>query len=270
MTRARAAVQLLVLSATAFVLLRAQSHGAGGDVTFKSHSSVCGQPISDAVLMMKPGMVRHEMRMPEGRTYINIYDCPRQRLIKVDDHTHTYMVLKLNRARPPQSSESDKEDAATLTRTIDLHDTGERRDFFGFTARHIQGTTTEKGGTGACARDGSSSVWIDGWYIDPPVQGSCYWPTVHDMFNHPDQGCSNPVKVKVTGVNFLGYTMQNNSGPSKDEKNMVIRNETTSASTAQLDPSLFEPPTGYREVHTYRELYGDQLPNTAQSASPQR
>ena len=90
------------------------------------------------------------------------------------------------------------------------------------------------------------------------------------MFNHPDQGCSNPVKVEVTGVNFLGYAMQNNSSPSKDEKKMVIRNETTGASTAQLDPSLFEPPAGYREVHTYRELYGDQFPNTAQSASPQR
>ena len=265
--RTRASVLLLVLSATAFVLLRAQSHRAAGDVTFKSHTSVCGQPISDAVLMMKQGMFRHEMRMPEGRTYINIYDCPRQRLIKVDDHTHTYMVLKLNLARPPQSSQSPEEDAGTLTRTVDLHDTGERRDFFGFTARHIQGRSTEKGGRGACARDGSPSVWIDGWYIDPPVQG-CYWPAVHDMFNHPNSGCTDAVKVKVTGIDFLGYAMQDNTSPRKDEKNMVIRNETTSASTAQLDPALFEPPTGYQEVHTYRELYGNQFPNTALSASP--
>jgi len=261
------AVLLSALSGTGLVLLRAQSHPRSGDLVFKSNTSVCGKPISDEVLMIKGGMFRREMHIADGSTFIEIYDCPRQRLIRVHDRTRTYMIRKL---APSQMSQPDNsyegEAAATLTRTVDIHDTGERRDFFGFTARHIQGTTTDKGGTGKCARDGSKHVWIDGWYIDPPVEG-CYWPTVHDKFKQNDPECPDRVTVKVTGLDKLGYSMLDDVGPPPPENKILsIHTETTSVSRAPLDLSLFEPPAEYKEVHTYRQLYGDDIPKIAKDA----
>ena len=259
---------LLILSITAFVLLRAQSQKGAQDLTLKNRTSICGRAFSEIVLVMKPGKFRREMRLDSGNTYVNLYDCSKLLHFEVNDRNRTYIVHKMSSA-PPSTEKLGQiqADPATLTRTVDLHDTGERREFFGFTARHIKGTLTDKGGTGRCAKNGSFSVWLDGWYIDPPVPG-CYWPTAQQMFRHPDPGCTDPVKVRVTDIDSLGYSMLDDLRPNNDER-LSIHTETTSVSREPLDPNLFEVPAGYKEVHTYKEFGTEQTPATAQSSAPQ-
>lgn len=254
-SRISIAIVTLVFSGVP-LLFYAQSNGTSGDLTFKSHISVCGNPISDNVLMIKDGKFRFETRVASGGTAVDIYDCPRRRWIQVSDRNRTFMVRELEPPKLQPSSSKTEESSEKVTRTVDLRDTGERKDFFGYSARHLKWTIVDKGES--CH---NTTIYGQGWYIDPPVEG-CYWRTLRKTFSHPGLACKGRVTVTGPDLDKLAYPMVDDT--SLDEHfSMTIHDEVTGVSNTPLDPKLFEVPAGYKQVDTYRELIGDQAMDKA-------
>jgi hypothetical protein len=143
-----------------------------------------------------------------------------------------------------------------LTVTLDTVDTGERREMFGHTTRHIITRETRVASPGACSQ--SSEEERDGWYIDLDVRESCMkWKAnyatafVTSSTNH----CSDETKVQRTGVEETGYPLQlkttyrDRLPVSGQEANLT---QVTELVEGPLDPGLFEVPEGFKRVWQLR------------------
>src|SRR5438874_3087209 len=250
----RAAFLMILFCGFSCAWLQAQSDKAAGDLTFRSHTTVCDKPLSDNVLMIKNGKFRLETHVGSGDTAVDIYDCPGRRRIQVNDRDRTFLIRELGAPQLHQASLESETPEAEVTRILDLHDTGERKDFFGYSARHIKGTVSDQGES--CAKDFRGKLYWDAWYIDPPVNG-CFWGSLPKKLSYPSYGCKGRVKVKVTGIGDPGYPLLHLS--SLDQHfSMVIRDEVTSVSHGPIDPALFKVPAGYMQVETLRELTGKE------------
>lgn len=125
---------------------------------------------------------------------------------------------------------------------IESRDTGERRQMFGYPARRF--ITTDRRHTEFQDKPPSEflETVTDGWYLDVP-----FWtPKPHvavavltaDNPSHPNV----PPKIEVTR---LGPTPK---GLPVWEKRGDSLMEVTELSHAELDPKLFEPPSGFRRA----------------------
>jgi hypothetical protein len=137
-------------------------------------------------------------------------------------------------------------------------DTGERKTFFGYTARHIKGTIATEG-SGACKSNLNATT--DGWYVDLPDLQGCQPKYDQNFRSGMERGsCSDNVTVKFSGVEKLGFPVVLDTTVDHDGRPTTIHQETTDLSTAPLDASLFEVPAGYKKVNTYQELMGFGVP----------
>jgi len=141
-------------------------------------------------------------------------------------------------------------------------DTGERKDFFGHTARHI--ITTEK----QIPLEGSSSqaqqTVKDGWYIDLDTSISCDWwriPPGKRVYTHAFLTAGNmpiekrefvdhgqpetgfPIELKMSSTAAIALP-----NGAKREDTTVTEMRVTLFVEDPLDPALFTIPTGFRQV----------------------
>jgi len=145
-------------------------------------------------------------------------------------------------------------------------DTGERKELFGHTARHV--VTTRRVIPLAGAKRGADTTVTDGWYIDLNTRISCEpsWrsarsghafgtvqrqgeegdmPAFRDI-GEPERGFAVASKGTMSGTITLpdGSMRQHVS---------TWETEVTELSTAAIDPALFEIPSGFRLVERIRE-----------------
>jgi hypothetical protein len=158
-----------------------------------------------------------------------------------------------------------------LTETTTVTDTGERREMFGFTARHLKTVTVWEAEPKRCngpelRRD------TDGWYIDllygidcsPDLSGSITRGYSLDgkCFSEYLFKRSYWLEHKRHGQASLGYplleTTRWNTGKGKSD---VTTTEVLELSTEELSPSLFEVPEGYAklEIEQYRPSLLDRV-----------
>lgn len=154
----------------------------------------------------------------------------------------------------------------TLTETLTATDTGERREMFGFTARHVKTAITWVGNPETC-KGPEMKIEIDGWYVDLLYGIDC----------SPDLSGSIPrTRLLPSGKCFSEYAFKRpylmerkRSGPwtpgfplieiitsSNDKGGVeVTTDEVTELSTEQLDAALFEAPAGFTvlEIKPYRK-----------------
>ena len=92
----------------------------------------------------------------------------RDRVFMLDLAAHEYITYETN---PHGSTVAMKrpmvDSGGTLKIWVENTDTGERKEFFGHTARHIITHETRVAGPGACSKPSVSET--DGWYIDGSV-----------------------------------------------------------------------------------------------------
>jgi len=132
-------------------------------------------------------------------------------------------------ARPPRTRESGK----TVKVYYETIDTGERKQFFGYTAKHLLRRERHVAEPGACGQ--TYELERDGWYIPPAksdttqaylIAGSSY--LCHDtIVKHGDP---SPLEVPVL------------------ETNGSVTREILELSHDPLDKSLFEIPSGFQKV----------------------
>lgn len=245
---------------------------SAADMKAKSRMSMQGMSF-DSTNYVKGARERREMNMM-GMQTTQIYQCDLHRMAMINDKNRTYMITQLGEveespaetsstpAHPKSSKAAPQADAGpggTITITANSTDTGERKDFFGYKARHVK--TQMKSEASADAKCGANmEMQSDGWYIDfKEQQMICSNNPRAAMAGRADgggSGCPDKVRIKGSGFARMGYPVSTEMTMIANGQQMKMKQETLELTTTTLDPALFEIPPGYKEVHSYRDLMG--------------
>src|SRR5947208_3389329 len=130
-----------------------------GDFKITIKQSMSGQEMTSTT-MIKGLRERSEMSMPgmpAGMGMTTITECDLKRTIKINDNARKYMIEAMDTGEgeaPPTSagpvSGGPSRRGGVVTVTTNTVDTGERKDMFGFTARHMRQTMIMESSPDAC------------------------------------------------------------------------------------------------------------------------
>ena len=129
-----------------------------------------GQPM-DTTVYVKEDSIRTETLVSPGMTITNITQCGESQVIQINERTKAYLITPIARDSASGLRSRDSEDEShqdTANFVEELRDTGDRKDYFRRSARHLTVEFASTAERPACMNYLQSSV--DGWYIDIP------WP----------------------------------------------------------------------------------------------
>ena len=197
---------------------------------------------------------------------VNITQCDLRRGIQLNTNTKTYMVNPFatvsQTTTKPAGPAADKagvvQTGGHITTTVTIKDTGERKQMFGYTARHLIITMETVSSPDACNKM-NSKMQTDGWYIDAAFALDCDNGAAYQNYNPTRKagGCQDKYDYKSVGTAKRGYpvyertTMFDENG--KEAYSMI--NEVVEFSQATLDAGLFDVPEGFREVSDASQMY---------------
>ena len=205
---------------------------------------------------------RNVMLMPAMQTYmIQPYDQP---------SSNSSAVAATQNSRPPLQQPAKK--GGVVTSTVTTRDTGERKQMFGYQARHIITTMAMESSPDACSKV-NTKMEIDGWYIDAAFALDCDLGSTYQPHrpNPTGDGCHDRYETKQVGAATKGFAVWEKTtmfGPNGAES-FSTTNEVVEFSQATLDQALFEIPEGYREVSDFSQMYAaPSVANIAAAANP--
>jgi hypothetical protein len=233
---------------------------ATADVKIKARQTMSGQSYENTTFIKGK---RQRSETMNGMM-INLTQCDLRRGVQLNSQTKTYMVNPFNDGAQPAGKSTavvDKNGVVQagghVTTTITTKDTGERKQMFGFTARHLIITMETVSSADACSKT-NTKMQMDGWYIDAEFVLDCdYGYQNYNNYSGRAGGCKDKYEVKTVGAAKRGYplyekmTMFDDSG--KETYSMV--NEVVELSKATLDAALFEIPADFREVQDASQMY---------------
>ena len=242
-------------------------------VKYKVTMNVGGQPHStESVTMIKGARERSESSMGYGYDQINITQCDLKRTIQINDKVRKYLITPMEvdtstatsspTPAPPQPTGPTRA-GGIITYTTSAIDTGERREMFGFTARHVKSSTTIQSSPDACNAQ-SYRTEVDGWYIDLSVDFNCNVGGPAATASRPPAvgGCRDQVKFRREGNGKIGYplieTMRMLDGSG--QVTFATSKEVLELSRESLDVALFDIPAGYTQAMSQQEMFA---PSTA-------
>ena len=234
---------------------------AMADVKVKTRQTMSGQ-VSENTSYIKGKRQRTEMM---NGTMISITQCDLGRDLQLNSQTKTYLVNLYDDGTPvPQAQPSTQQTKSvevtkggTMFVTTTIKDTGERKQMFGYTARHIIQTVETETSPDACLPS-KTKLEMDMWVIDAEFGLACtstrqYRPSA----NSNTGGCKDKIQQKTIGTAKSGYPvyqkMTSYDANGKESYSMI--QEVVELSKATLDASLFEAPADYREVKDHAEMY---------------
>ncbi len=203
--------------------------------------------------------------MGMGADVATIEQCDLGRNLQVNDKKKLYYVQDMGGGSTGGVSSGGKGPAGggpvtkggTITQTSAITDTGERKQMFGLTARHIKTTMTMESSPDACDKN-NMSMETDGWYVDLP-QFSCPISVPRNPYQAPRKsGCQDKTIVKSSGSGKLGFALEMTTtlktGGSEDGFSQTIT--TVDFSKATLEDALFNVPADYKLANSPQDLYG--------------
>lgn len=233
------------------------------DAKIKTKQIVGGQS-SENTTYIKGKRQRHEMGsgMP-----VSITQCDLGRDLQLLPSTKTYTISYYDNGTGANSGTATTTNGVvkaggTMYITTTIRDTGERKQMFGYTARHIIQTIVTEAGPDSCSPN-KTKMEVDMWVIDAEFGLACTQDRNYAPRYSANAGCRDKVVTKNLGSGKTGYplyqkmTMFDESG----KESMTMIQEVVELSKATLDASLFEIPADYREVKDASQMY-------AQAAMP--
>jgi hypothetical protein len=177
-------------------------------------------------------------------------------------------ALGLNTPQVPQSGKP------TLRIETTTRDTGERKEIFGYTARHVIANSKQIPLEGSHAE--AEDTVTDGWYIDLDSQISCepkfpkgavaYVYASGRGLPPPDTPQfvnvgvpENGFAVQLTRTSKSTFTLPDGT-KRKDELNFETR--VVQLEKGSIDPGVFEIPSGFKQVQNLERNPGQQTPPT--------
>jgi hypothetical protein len=241
------------------------------DLHIKKNISVGGNVVSTSDTSIKGSRTREANQGPAGST-VTLRQCDLKRTVTINESAQTYHV-----ANDPQDAAAAR--AAALATgapvpeisggkidvTTTITDTGERKQLYGYAARHLKVKVTQESSQNACTQVHQSFA-IDGWYADVSKElAGCNQlaPPVR-----PAQGCQDSIEEHHSGSGKAGYPLsQTITMPGADGTSTTVTIAVSELSKQTLDPALFDVPAGYRQVNSLAELNGAATqPQMAQQA----
>ncbi|HEX8187564.1 MAG TPA: hypothetical protein VF586_04385, partial [Pyrinomonadaceae bacterium] len=249
---------LLRAGRLALVLLCAAASAAEAraDVKIKSRQTMQGQTYEGATYIKGKRQRTEQM----GGQSVTIQQCDLRRDIQIMPQMRAYTVNPYDAgaaaANAPASSTGrtvERTRGGLVTSVITTKDTGERKQMFGYTARHLIITIETKSSPDSC-NPVDSKMETDGWYIDAAFQLECDAERAGRYYS-PQQagGCRDRYETKQVGTARRGFpvwekmTMFGKDG----RESFSVVNEVVELSQATLDAALFEAPADYREVKDF-------------------
>lgn len=254
-------VFLLAFSAVAY----------GQNYKIKQTVTMGGQP-SESTVYVKGQRKRTESGgiMGMGADVADIEQCDLRRDVKVNDKKKLYVIEPFDddndapaatvaANRPAPTPKPSPRKGGTLTVMTNTVDTGERKQMFGLTARHIKMTMSMKSSPDACSKMNMSAE-SDGWYVDLPAF-SCAIRTFRRPetadYQRSSSGCRDRVIAQATGGGKMGFALTETYTMNSDGGMAFTRTtETLEFSKVTLDDALFNIPAGYSEANSTGDLYG--------------
>jgi hypothetical protein len=205
--------------------------------------------------------------MGMGADVATIEQCDLKQNVKVNDKKKLYTVEPFdtdNEAPSPRPAAGARpkpqptKRGGTVTYVNNITDTGERKQMFGVTARHLKTSMSMEASPDACSK-ADMKMESDGWYIDLP-EFSCpvnFRPQTMPNYQAPQGGCQDHIVSRSTGSGKLGFPLQETRTMSMGgDQSFSQTTETIEFSRAPLEQSLFDVPTGYAIASDSQQLYG--------------
>lgn len=261
---------LVAVSSTAFVAQRpgarpAAPRPAANDLKIKYRVTTSGQPM-ETTTMLKGSRERSEMKMGYGMDIINITQCDLKRTVQISEQAKKYVITPMETAASSGNSGGDTgptsssppQRGGVVTYNTTAVDTGERKEMFGFTARHVKSSLSIESSPDAC-NPTKMRMETDGWYIDLTFGLHCETGGVQMMGRPPSGGgCRDQMRFNRQGAARTGYALTETTtmyGPNGQVMYSSTK-EVVELSREPLDAALFDVPTGYVETQNTQELYG--------------
>ena len=238
-------------------------------ITFKQNMG--GQEMQSTT-MIKGLRERNETSMnmagmPAGMNLgqVTITECDLKRTIQINDRARKYMIVPMetdsgegvSSADMGPSTSGGSRRGGVVTMTINTVDTGERKEMFGFTARHLKQTMMSQSSPDACQQQ-NMKIERDGWYINLEYGLNCgsERPPQTGRMTAP-QGCRDRYQFKHTGPSNLGYPLiETTTIYGTDGSAMTtMTKEVVELSRQPLDAAIFDVPAGYTEAKSQQEMY---------------
>jgi hypothetical protein len=213
--------------------------------------------------------VKGQRQRTESPQMTTIQQCDLHRSVYINDRTKMYYIMSDNDASEtataspaqPSTPQGPTRRGAVVNVTENITDTGERKQMFGFTARHIKTRNVTDAPPEAC-NPGHTESESDGWYIDLAAGMSCDTDRpVPPPSRRVRPDCADQYRVRRAGAGRLGFpvmvTTTYKSAGQGDESmagGITSAMEATDISTVTLDPSLFEIPAGYQQASSMMEM----------------
>jgi hypothetical protein len=240
---------LLTISEIASADTKVKSRQTSGGQTYENTSYIKGK--------------RQRSETNNGQMIV-IQQCDLRRNIQIMPAAKAYMIQPYDEpstttaTTPSSTSEPTAvKKGGLVTSTVTTKDTGERKQMFGYTARHIVTTMEMKSSPDACSTN-NTKMEIDGWYIDAAFALDCDSSRAYTNYTPKvSGGCRDRYETKTIGTAKKGYPVWEKMtmfGPNGTES-FSTTNEVIEFSQATLDPSLFDVPEGYREVQDFASAF---------------
>lgn len=196
---------------------------------------------------------------------IMLQQCDLRRNIQIMPAAKAYVVQSYDQPATSNTANSTSpsyqpgttKKGGVVTSTVTTRDTGERKQMFGYTARHIITTMVTDSTPDACSPM-KSKMEIDGWYIDAAFALDCDVSAAYKPYRpQAASGCQDRYETKQVGMAKKGFPVWEKTTmfePSGAESFSSI-NEVVEFSQAMLDASLFDVPEGYREVKDFASAF---------------
>ncbi|MGH9881142.1 MAG: hypothetical protein ACRD6N_06870, partial [Pyrinomonadaceae bacterium] len=237
-----------------------------GDLKIKYRSSTSGQTM-ESTTMLKGKRERSEMRMGYGMDTVNITQCDLKRTVQINEKSQKYIITPMDSGdlgQPAAAAGSGGQVASPVRRggvvtyTTTATDTGERKEMFGFTARHVKTSVAIESSPDAC-NPVKQRMETDGWYIDLAFGLDCDL-TRPLMANRPvpGGGCQDRSQFRRQGAARTGYALSETMTMygADGKVTFTTSREVVELSREPLDASLFDVPAGYTEAANTQEFYG--------------
>ena len=241
---------------------------ANADTKVKIRQTSGGQTYENATYIKG----KRQRSESNGGQMITVTQCDLRRSITIMPQMQTYMIQPFGdpsassttSTSTPRPAAQPVTKGGLVTSTVTTRDTGERKQMFGYQARHIITTMEMESSPDACSNV-KTKMEIDGWYIDATFALDCDLGSAYANYQPPSSGgCRDRYVTKTVGTAKKGFPVWEKTtmfGPNGAESFSNI-NEVVEFSQATLEASLFEPPAGYREVKDFASMYNTGMPST--------
>lgn len=256
---------LVILPATITAQRRPAARPASAvpnDLKITYRTTTSGQS-NQTTTMLKGTRERSEMKFGMGMDMINITQCDLRRTVQISDGAKKYVITPMDSdnsnapaAAPSAAMAEPSRRGGVITYSSTAVDTGERKEMFGFQARHIKTSLIMESSPDACTPV-KQHMETDGWYIDFSYGLNCEVGR-SPMGGPPARGgCRDRVNMVRKGAARTGYALVETVTSYGPDGSVAFSStkEVVELSRAPLDAALFDIPAGYTEAQSTQELY---------------